>query len=327
MFNQTFAIAVNTLIESIRQPIYAIILMVGGALITLSLYIAGFTLDNDNALMIEQSLSTILLGVTFLAVFIATNVLQKEIENKTVLSIISKPIPKPAFVIGKYLGVTTAITLALWVWTMTFLLTVRHKVMATAADTPDYPVVIFTLLAVVIAFAFAVWGNFFYRWVFASRFAVALAISLTLAYILALFINKEWAFQSPAVEFEHNERQLPQLLIALFMIFQFMAVITAIAIACSTRLRQFWTLTICLAIYFLGLTSDYFFGTHTETSAWAWIPYAAIPNLQYHWLADALLRKHPISPNYIFLVTSYTCLYIAAVMCLSIALFQTRETG
>ena len=46
------------------------------------------------------------------AAFIATAALSREIERKTVLTVVSKPVPRPAVVIGKYLGASGALLTA-----------------------------------------------------------------------------------------------------------------------------------------------------------------------------------------------------------------------
>ena len=63
--------------------------------------LAGFTMEDDQRMMIDLGLSTILLCGTLLAAFIATNVLNREIQNRTVLTVISKPVSRPVFVLGK----------------------------------------------------------------------------------------------------------------------------------------------------------------------------------------------------------------------------------
>ena len=61
------------------------------------------------------------------------------------------------------------------------------------------------------------------------------------------------------------------------------------------------TLLICVAVFFGGLVSEYFLGTIVATdgaagwSRWlAWPAYAAVPNLQFFWSADALTQGQPL---------------------------------
>jgi ABC-type transport system involved in multi-copper enzyme maturation permease subunit len=327
MFEQVWTIARNTFTESIRQPIFVVLLGGCVTLLAINPTLAAYTLGDDNKLLTDMGLSMIFLAGLLLAAFTATGVLNREIENKTVLTVIAKPISRPAFVLGKYLGVTAAVGLAFYIWSLVFLLSVRHKVMSTAADKVDGPVLLLGALALVVALIVALWGNYFYNWVFTSRFTGLLASTLTAAYLGVLIINKEWAVQSIMEEFTHDEGQLAQIVLALAMVMQGLAVLCAIAIACSTRLGQVMTLLICLGVYMLGLGSDYLFGRWTDSQPLAWIGYAAAPNIGFVWLADALTQKSPVSGLYIASVTGYIALYIVAALSLAVALFQTRETG
>src|SRR5690606_27955164 len=97
--------------------------------------------SDDNKLLVDMGLSTLALAGLLLAAFTATGVLSNEIENKTVLTTISKPVSRPMFVLGKFAGVAAALVLAYATLAIIFLLTVRHKVMMTASDRFDMPVI------------------------------------------------------------------------------------------------------------------------------------------------------------------------------------------
>lgn len=330
MFQQIFSITRNTFTESIRQPIFMIVTMGTLLLLCINPLLSGYTLDNDNKLLVDLSLSTMLLAGLFLSALTASSVISREIENKTVLSVISKPLSRPAFVIGKYLGVTGAIALAYWIWLVVFLLTVRHRVMSTASDPYDLPVIVFGLGAVFIALFIAIWGNYMYNAVFTSRFNTILAGTLTLAFVLVLMFSKKWEFQSLFYEFSHDgqfrDAQIP---IAAFMIFLALLVIAALAVACSTRLGQIPTIVICLIVVFTGIASDSFLsGPANEGNPVAKVVYQGVlPNFQFQWAADALSQDSPITGDYVSMLVLYTICFVIAFLCLGVCLFQTRETG
>jgi ABC-2 type transport system permease protein len=143
MAQRIFSIARNTFTESIRQPIYMVMLGLVIFGLIISLFLSAYTFDNDDKILIELCLSTIFLGGLLLAALVATGVLSREVENKTVLTVISKPVGRPAFIVGKYLGVVAAVALAFWIWSIVTLMLVRHEVMSTARDKVDMPVFIF----------------------------------------------------------------------------------------------------------------------------------------------------------------------------------------
>jgi ABC-2 type transport system permease protein len=112
MFTKFLAIAHNTFTETIRQPVYGLILLVTAGMMYSCIAFAGFSLDDDDKLLKEFGLSTLLMGGLFLAAFSAAGILAGEIENKTVLTVISKPIGRALFILGKFLGLVAALTIA-----------------------------------------------------------------------------------------------------------------------------------------------------------------------------------------------------------------------
>jgi len=316
MIQQLFTLSRHTFLESIRQPIFVVLILIGALALVLNPSLAAYTLDDDNKLLVDMGLSTLFLAGLMMAAFTATAVLSSELENQTALTVISKPIHRPIFVLGKYLGVSAAITVAYWSLCAIFLLTVRHRVMQTATSPFDGPVLLFGIGAAMLALIGATLGNYFYQTTFTSTFVLALSALMTVAWVLVLMIDKQWLFQSPAVDLS------PQLMIGLFLILQAVLILTAVAITASTRLGQLMTLTACVLVFVLGLISDYLFGKFDA----AYMPFYLItPNLQLFWPADAMTQGRSYTPGYVGLVTGYAVLYITAMMGLAVSLFQQRE--
>ncbi|MEX0776046.1 MAG: hypothetical protein WD042_10090 [Phycisphaeraceae bacterium] len=342
MFQQLLTIARNTFLESIRQPVFLVLLFIASLLLgVLGPQLAAYTMDDDNKMMIDMGLSTLLLAGLFMAAFTATGVVSEEVEKKTVLTVISKPVARPIFVLGKYLGVSTALGLAFWIMATVFLLAVRHKVMQTASDAFDLPVIFFGLGAWLVAMIIAAVGNYLYQWVFTSSFITTLAGTATLALLLVLMIDREWHFQSIAFEFTQEGAIGAALLIVMLLVFEAVLLLTAVAIAASTRLGQVMTLLICIAVFVLGLQSHTRLGPEAQQQVMdnatgvgsvvrlvlVKIGYWLVPNLQFLWLVDTLPRELNVPLSHVAWLTGYAALQITAVLCLAIALFQSREVG
>ncbi|MDX2114223.1 MAG: ABC transporter permease [Planctomycetota bacterium] len=269
MFGQLAAIARNTFVESLRQPVFFILVMAGGGLqivnTLLSAFTMGFTeeteVSGDDKLLFDMGLATIMVCATLLASFIATSVLSREIENKTALTVISKPVGRPAFVLGKYLGVAAAILVATVILVVFFMFAIRHRVMSTARDTIDGPVVFFSSLAVLLSIGLAIWGNYFYGWVFPSTAIGAMLPLVLLAYAGTLFVSKQWAFQPITTDLK------PQIMIAAGVAVIAVMVLTAVAVAASTRLGQVMTIVVCAGVFMLGLLSNHLLGRHAFRNA------------------------------------------------------------
>lgn len=318
---QIYTIGSNTFTEAVRQPIFVVMLLLGVGMIALTPAFSTFTLDDDNKLLIDLGTSTIFVAGLFLAAFTATGVVSEEIERRTVLTVVSKPISRPAFVIGKFLGVLGAVGVAHWIWSLTFLLAVRHRVIMRATDVVDEPVLVFGLGALLLSLGASVALNYFRGRVFGASMTAWLGVSLLVACALAFTFDKNWQPKSPLEDLD------AQLSIALVLLLQAEAILCAIAVAASTRLGQTLTLATCGGFFLLGLTSDYWFGRFSAESWLASLAYAAVPNLQFHWLADALTQDHPVDGTYVIQVSAYSTAYVAAVLAIGTGLFQTREVG
>jgi hypothetical protein len=322
VLSRLVAIAANTFLETIRQPIYAVVLVATLFLMIMNVGLAAFTLEDDDKLLTELGLSTLLLSGLFLSSFSATSVLTREIENKTVLTVVSKPVSRPIFLAGKYLGLLAALILAYYVCFLGFFFSIQHKVLQTSADPWHYPVLVFGLGAVLIACVAAGIANFLYGKEFV---AVALWVGtplLTIGALASCFFEREWEFQSFWEGFPD-----PQILVAAFLIFCAVMVLSAIALAASTRLGQVMTLLICLAVLMVGLISDYLLSELAERAIWASALYKHIPNFSLFWVVDAVNAENPIPARYVGYVVLYASLMAGAALLLGVALFQRREVG
>jgi len=325
-----FTIARNAFLESIRQPVFVVLLLGGMLALTLNVSLAAFTLEDDNKILIDLGLSTLFLCGLLLAAFTATSVLSREIDNRTVITVVSKPVPRPAVVVGKYLGVAAALAAGFWSLAAVFLLTVRHRVSDGGPTDAafDGPVLVFGLTATLTAVLVAAAANYLRGRPFTSAFVAMQAGALAVALVAAWSLDKGWRLQSPLVEWN------PQVMIAVALVFEAVLVLAAVAIATSTRLGQTMTLLTCVAVFLGGMVSEYFLGTIVAgdgPAGWArilaWPAYAAIPNLQFFWSADALTQGHPLTAAHFGRVSLYAAAMSIALVSLAVLLFQERDVG
>lgn len=110
-----FSIARNAFLEAIRQPVFIVLVLVGLLAMVCNVNLAAFTMGEDEKLLVDLGLSTLLIVGLLLAAFTASSVLSREIENKTVLTVVSKPVTRAAVIVGKYLGVAGALAVGYYV--------------------------------------------------------------------------------------------------------------------------------------------------------------------------------------------------------------------
>ena len=364
---QLRTITANTFTEAIRQPIYTVGVLVGAVLLVLNLSLAAYSMEpgsGDNKMLIDIGLSTIFLTGLVLAAFSATGAIADEIESKTVLTVVSKPVARPLFVLGKFLGVAAAISVAYVTLAAVFLLTVRHSVLQNAADDLDGPVLAFGLGGAALAFAYATAGNYLYRRPFTSNLVLGLAVAMGLALLGVLVVDPHWDLQSPAAEFRANNAGLVQVVLGLGLIFEAVLMLTAIAVAASTRFGQLMTLLISVGAFFAGIVSNSLSGwvntrlnlprdigvfdsiaavaATTEAGLlekavylFAKVFYLVIPNLQFFWPADAISQGnsmiHDLNDRFtlapIGSASLYGLLYVIAALAVAVILFQRREVS
>ena len=265
MLLQVPTIARNTLTESLRQPIFLVLVLLCGVLLILSTWATGFSMGysdetsevtGDNKLLFDVGLATVFVCGMLLTAFIATSALSREIENKTVLTVVSKPVGRTSLVLGKFAGLAGAITIAVVTMLLFLLLGLRHEVMSTAADDLDGPVIIFSLAALVLSLGVAAWTNFFYGWSFPQIAGILLLPLMAIAYVLVLAIDKKWEWQPLTTDLK------PQVMLACAAMLCSMFTLTAVAAAASTRLGQVMTIVVCAGVFVFGLLSNYLVGRH-----------------------------------------------------------------
>ena len=332
MSNKLLAITANTFLETIRQPIYGILMWVAAFWIAVfGPTLSAFTLESggDTKMLIDSCLATMLLYGLLASVFSATSVITREIESYTVLTVVSKPVSRPVFFLGKYVGVTAAMFVGYYFLTLVFVMTVRHGVMETASDKYDQPVLVFGIAALVISLVAAVFCNYVYGWHFSATLTAWIIPLGTLALAATLFFDKEWTPQSPLTFFGRKGSIAPvSVYSAVTLIFLAVMILTAFAVTLSTRFSQVVTLILCSGVFLLGLLSDYYFGNpEAQSSLLGQILYHVLPNFQFFWLGDALTQELEVRSAHVARVAGYAVLYTLAVLSLGVALFQTREVG
>ncbi len=326
MNSKLLAIAANTFNETVRQPIFGVLMWVTAGILSLNTALVGFTLESGGDLKMAKDvgLATLLLYGLLAAVFSATSVISREIESHTVLTVVSKPVSRPLFLLGKYVGVCGAVAVGYYFLSLVLLFTIRHGTMPTAADKFDQPVLLFAGIAVLLSLAAATFGNYVYGWHFPAALLGWVVPLCTVALIGVLFVNAKWELQAPTQDFGDL-----QMVYALAMTFCGVLVLTAFAVALATRFSQVFTLLLCVSVYVLGLLSDYYFGrAATDQGGWLLnVAYAAVPNFQFFWAGDALTQEHTIPATQVLHVAGYAVLYSLGVLGLGVALFQTREVS
>lgn len=104
-----WVLAKNTYKEVIRDRILYALVLFAILLIGLSLALGQLSFAEQARISANFGLSAIHLAAVVLAIFVGSNLVSKEIEKKTILTILVRPISRLQFILGKALGLSLLI--------------------------------------------------------------------------------------------------------------------------------------------------------------------------------------------------------------------------
>ena len=111
--SQVLAIAQNTFREAVRNRIFAALIFFALCMLGITMAMSSASLHEEVRLMKDVGLFLTSSASVFIAIFTGVNLVYKELERKTIYTIMSKPIHRAQFLAGKYLGL--AVTMAILV--------------------------------------------------------------------------------------------------------------------------------------------------------------------------------------------------------------------
>src|SRR5437763_582784 len=110
------AIARNAFREAVRDRVLYNLVLFALLLIVGSIFLGELSAGQEAKIIVDLGLGAMLLFGTFIAIFVSTGLVYKEIERRTLYAILSKPVGRGEFLLGKYLGL--CLTLAVNVLVM-----------------------------------------------------------------------------------------------------------------------------------------------------------------------------------------------------------------
>ncbi|MCP4172698.1 MAG: ABC transporter permease subunit [Fuerstiella sp.] len=121
-------IARATTKEAVRQPLFFLLLLISAVVLVVNTFMPFFTLEDDVKMLKECGLATLLISGVLLGVWTAGTSITNEIDGKTAMTLLSKPINRRQFILGKYIGIIQGI---LWLFlplTLIFSFVIFYKV-------------------------------------------------------------------------------------------------------------------------------------------------------------------------------------------------------
>ncbi len=117
--NVILSIAGTTLGEAIRRRVLLIILLIGVLFLVVAPGLSVLSARQSYTVLVSFTLGIIQLTSAVIAVVLTVYLIPNEIERRTIYTILSKPVQRWQFVVGKYLGAVAALGLMMALMTVT----------------------------------------------------------------------------------------------------------------------------------------------------------------------------------------------------------------
>ena len=319
-----WAVTLLTSTDGLRQPAFFMLFLASTALIALSPNFAFFHLGEESKMVVDLGLSTILTAASLLAVLTASTTVTDEIEGRTTLTMLSKPLRRGEFLAGKYFGVVITSCALVTLLAIVLIATLRSQKFDALQDPWFTFGITLSLLA-----GFMVFGIMLVKWLITGC-GLGLVPAFWLAYMgasafLLIFLSVK---SPPGAAWEWR------VLLGPVFIGLHTAVIAAMAIALAAHFTLIQAAIGTLAFFICGHTSGaliaLFENAQHSMSVSGNVLRTLLPDLDQFNITDALATAYLDKPVDIPLdvvagSALYALLYVTALLTFSTVLFSKRE--
>ena len=107
------ALVLNTFRESLRDKLQVNLLIFGLIMIGSSLLLSDLTLGERARIVLDIGLASMNLFGVLIAIFVGIGLVNREIDRRTLYVVLAKPVTRPTFLLGRYLGLLLTIAMNL----------------------------------------------------------------------------------------------------------------------------------------------------------------------------------------------------------------------
>lgn len=292
------AVALAAFQEGVRQPMFWLLTMAGCFVMVVSVFIPYFTFGEDQKMVKELCYAFTMLGPAIFGVVAACMSVTEEIEGRTAITLMSKPVSRRQFLLGKFAGISLSAlfmtALMGWVLVWVFLYKTWYDSGTPGAVVEGDPAWVITMLR----------ANF---------------SEVTAAHLIrgaALWVNDALSV-------------LPGLTIGFCQV----AVLTAVAVALATRIPMVVNLTMCMLVYFMGHLTPIM--TEVSRNQYPLISFVAqlfstiFPALDLFDVGSSVIRDLPLDPTrygiYTLNVALYALTYTTIALLVGLVMFEDRD--
>lgn len=260
-------VALSVFKESVRDRVPYNLVLFAILMIGTSYLLGQLTAGQELKIIKDLGLTAISVFGLFIAVFIGIGLVSKEVERRSIYSLLAKPISRSQLILGKYVGLVLTLSVNLAVMTAAF---------------------------------YAVLG--YMSWVESEEFRLG--------------------WEDPAMD--------PNLLVAIYLIFVGLMLVTAIALLLSTFSSPSLSMAMTLGLYGAGHFGEDLLelGTVVDpgiTTPLARALYYLLPNFAAFDVKARVVHGLSVPPGEVVWATLYGLTYVACLVLTSIMIFRRRD--
>lgn len=114
------AIAQNTFREAVRDRVFALVGAFGLVLIVSSIVLSPLSVGAQQKLVADIGLGGISIFAVLVVLFVGSGLVHKELDKRTIMTLLSKPVSRMEYLLGKYLGLLFTIVCMMAMMTVLF---------------------------------------------------------------------------------------------------------------------------------------------------------------------------------------------------------------
>jgi ABC-type transport system involved in multi-copper enzyme maturation permease subunit len=121
-FGRIFVLAKNVFLEMVRDRILYIIGFYALILVGAKFILPELAAASEDKMLLDFGLAAMSVLGTIIAIFVGTGLVNKEIEKRTILVLISKPVSRSEFITGKFFGLSAVLAVLITIMTGLYLI-------------------------------------------------------------------------------------------------------------------------------------------------------------------------------------------------------------
>jgi hypothetical protein len=119
-FARVLAIASNTFLELVRAKVFVLLLIIALLTIVSSFFLERLSFALQFQMLKDASLGSMSIFTWLLAILATSMLLPKDVEDRTLYTILAKPVPRFEYLLGKLFGVLYLLLVSTFVMTLAF---------------------------------------------------------------------------------------------------------------------------------------------------------------------------------------------------------------